>query len=248
MPPRRIKIVGCQPVEILGDIQRSASAILDYSREAEEAGAQLVCFPECFLQGYVVEAGHAKSLAISLSSARFAAILKQLEKLSLTIVFGMIEEQGGRFYLTAVVVKSGVLQGAYRKTQLLPGESKVFTPGSQYPVFDLDGIKFGINICYDLNFASCADQVAKQGGQLLVCPCNNMLKTQAANEWKDKHNVIRALRCQESKLWLLSSDVTGERDGRISYGPTAVIDPAGCVVAQAPLSQPGLVAYEIETR
>ncbi len=241
----RIEIVGCQPEEILGDVKGSAATIFAYSLEAEKSGAKLVCFPECYLQGYLVDPQHSKDLAISLDSEEFASLLEQFETLDLTIVFGMIETRDDVLFNTAVVVKNGVLEGAYRKINLLPGESKVFAPGNSYPLFNLEGIKFGINICYDLNFPNCANLVAKQGAQLLVCPCINMLKIKAAQEWKEKHNAIRALRCKESNLWLLSSDVTGERDGRISYGPTAVIDPAGRVVAQTLLNEPGSVSYEI---
>jgi predicted amidohydrolase len=45
-------------------------------------------------------------------------------------------------------------------------------------------------------------------------------------------------------LWLISSDVTGERDGRIAWGPTAVLDPDGQVVAQLPLEEPGLLIFD----
>ncbi len=48
------------------------------------------------------------------------------------------------------------------------------------------------------------------------------------------HNSVRGERCRETGLWLVSADVTGERDGRISLGPTAVPNPAGEVVAQLP--------------
>ena len=44
---------------------------------------------------------------------------------------------------------------------------------------------------------------------------------------------------------MLSSDVTGERDDRVSYGPTALLNPQGEVVAQVPLLQPGLIVEEV---
>jgi len=47
---------------------------------------------------------------------------------------------------------------------------------------------------------------------------------------------------------LVSADVTGERDGRISWGPTAVLNPVGEVVAQLPLEQPGLLVFDIPSR
>jgi hypothetical protein len=50
-----------------------------------------------------------------------------------------------------------------------------------------------------------------------------------------------------ARVWLLSSDVTGERGGRISYGPTAVIDPRGTVVDQVPLMTTGMALAEIDS-
>jgi predicted amidohydrolase len=45
----------------------------------------------------------------------------------------------------------------------------------------------------------------------------------------------------------MSSDITGERDGRVAWGPTAVLDPAGGVVSQLPLEKPGLLIYDMPT-
>jgi 5-aminopentanamidase len=241
----KIKVAACQPTEVLSDESISIATMLEYSSKAQMKGAVLTCFPECYLQGYIVEPERSRKLAISLDSDHFSSILAQLGRLDITIVFGLIEIRHNLLFNTAVVVKKGSLLGAYRKSNLTTGESKVFTPGDEYPVFDLDGIRFGINICYDLNFQRCAKQVAAQGAQLLVCPCNNMLRRSAAVEWKEKHNQIRALRCKEANLWLISSDVTGEREGRISYGPTAVISPEGQVVSQAELESPGMIIHDI---
>ena len=79
----------------------------------------------------------------------------------------------------------------------------------------------------------------------MVCPCYNMLSYGNAEKWKFKHNAIRAERTVETGLWLISADVTGERDGQISYGPTALIDPHGSVVTQVPLLEEGMIVQEI---
>ena len=72
-----------------------------------------------------------------------------------------------------------------------------------------------------------------------------MLENSVAEKWKLKHNSIRSQRCIETGLWLISSDVTGRIDGKVSYGPTAVINPKGKVVKQLPLMQPGLLIHEV---
>jgi predicted amidohydrolase len=66
-----------------------------------------------------------------------------------------------------------------------------------------------------------------------------------AEALRNKHNSVRAERCRETGLWLVSADVTGERDERISWGPTAVINPSGDVVAQLPLEETGLLIFDI---
>jgi apolipoprotein N-acyltransferase len=43
----------------------------------------------------------------------------------------------------------------------------------------------------------------------------------------------------------MSSDVTGARDGRIAWGPTAILNPSGEVIAQLPLDTPGLLVFEM---
>ncbi len=178
------------------------------------------------------------------SSDLFTEILKQLAELPPLLVIGMIEKEGEKLYITAVVVKQGQLLGCYRKTKLAPFES-VFELGEQAPIFEVEGLRFGVNICYDLNFSECSAAIANQDAHLMVCPCYNMLSYGNAEKWKFKHNTIRAERTVETGLWLISSDVTGERDGQISYGPTALIDPHGKIVAQVPLLEEGMIVQEI---
>lgn len=72
-----------------------------------------------------------------------------------------------------------------------------------------------------------------------------MMRYQNAEFWKDKHNESRTERAKEGKLYILSSDVTGSRDGRISYGPTALIDDKGKVIEQVPLGEVGLLIITI---
>lgn len=241
---RSITIAACQVPIIYNDIRKSLEVMLEYAVRAEEQGAKLVCFPECYLQGYIVDDQQTAQIAHDLSSLEFQAILQPLSKVKSILVFGVIERHEQRLFNTAVVVQHGELLGRYRKTKLLPGEN-IFEAGHDYPVFEVDQLKFGINICYDMNFPECADAVAKQNAHLLVCPSNNMMRYENAEKWKDKHNESRIQRARESGLWILSSDVTGEMNDRISYGPTALIDPQGKIVVQVPLLEEGLLVHDI---
>lgn len=239
-----LRIAAAQTPEFIEDTEAALACLVDFAARAETAAASLLCFPEGFLQGYLLDEATARRHALDLASPAFADVLARLPRTGPMLVFGLIEVDGGQLFNTAVVVHHGVLVGRYRKTHLMAGES-LFSPGSDALVFELGGLRFGINICYDTNFPEAARKLADGGATLLVCSANNMHRRSTSEAFREVHNAVRGERCRETGLWMVSSDVTGERDGRVSWGPTAVLDPTGKVVAQLPLDQPGLLIFDI---
>ena len=241
-----MRIAAAQTPELLEDLPAALAYLAAIMAQAHREHAALLCLPEAFLQGYLTDADAARRHALDLSSPRFANLLAQLPEHAPTTVVGLIETDGDALYNTAVVLSGRTLVGRYRKRHLLRSE-RCFRPGHETPVFDLNGLRFGINICFDANFPDAAQAVAQQGASLLLCPANNMLPQQAARDWKDKHNPVRAERCRETGLWLMSADVTGARDNHIAWGPTAVLNPSGQIAAQLPLNTPGLLVFDLPT-
>lgn len=242
---RKIKVGACQLPDIQGDLERTLSLIEEFAVKASDEDVGLLCFPECFLQGYLLEQEEARGYGLDLRSPEFAEVLGQLSHLKPTMVIGLIEVENGLLYNTAVVITRGRLKGAYRKVHLLERES-IFEPGRSYPVFESKGFRFGINICCDARFPEAARSVVEQGAHAILCPANNMLEREIAEKWKDLHNEIRMERAVESNLWSVSSDVTGKHDGCVALGPTAVISPDGKVLEQVPRFEVGMVQAEIE--
>lgn len=239
-----VRVAACQVQDIREDVDAALTVVVEYATRATAGGADLVCFPECYLQGYLLQEETAREHAIDLNSAAFAAVLKRLASIPATIVLGLIEQCEGRLFNTAVVVEQGRLAGRYRKSRLLPHE-RFFHAGSCCPVFEVRHVKFGVNICYDTQSPESAAAVASTGARLIVCPANNMMNSQAAERWKDRHNEVRRQRVKETGLWLVSSDVTGTHGNSIGLGPTAIIAPDGRVVAQVPLQETGIVTAKI---
>lgn len=240
-----MRIATCQLPEVLGDQERAMSLMYKYAEEEERQGADLVCFPECFLQGYDIRPEHIASVAIELGSPILDGLLGSFIPIQPVMVFGLIEKVDGFAYNSALAIKGGKVIAHYRKRYLLKKESYVFKCGSGFPVFDVCGTKVSINICHDLSVSKSIKTAAASGVTVLVCPCNNMLPREVAEEWKSRHNEIRSRHAKDHGVWIVSSDVAGERDQCISYGPTAVIDPMGTVIAQVPLQEVGMVVAEI---
>lgn len=225
--------------------------MLRFAQEAAGRNVDLLLFPECFLTGYVLSESYMADYAYDLESAPFAAILRQLALVKPVLVFGLGEKWAGKYYNSAVVVNRGKVLGVYRKTHLIDPNELFFTPGEDYPIFEIKGLKYGINICYDTQFSDAAKAVADKGAQLLLSPAQNMLRRESAEYWKCKHNDICVERVKETGLWFVRSDVTGIRPAgqygveRIAYGPTEAMNPQAEVVARVPLMTVGMITVDI---
>ncbi|MFA1624622.1 carbon-nitrogen hydrolase family protein [Rhizobium mongolense] len=242
---KTVRIAAAQTPEFRDQIEAATEYAIDIVAQAEENNASLICFPECFLQGYLTDERSARRVALDLRSDGFGSFLSRFSNARLMIVLGLIEIEDGRIFNTAVVVKRGVVVGCYRKQHLLNGE-RAFDAGKDTPISSKSmACVLGINICNDTNFPEAARKVADLGAALIVCCANNMMPSQNAGMFKDLHNATRGDRCRDTGLWLVSSDVTGERDGRVAWGPTAILNPEGEAVAQLALGEPGLLFFDI---
>jgi predicted amidohydrolase len=246
-----VRVAACQTPEIIGDPSTALSVMLRFAKEAEDKNVDLLLFPECFLTGYILSETYMAKYAYDFESEHFAAILQQLEHVRPVLVFGVSEKKSDKYFNSAVVVDRGEIIGVYRKTHLIEPNEAFFTPGSDYPIFEIKGLKYGINICYDTQFSDSAKAVADQGAQLLLIPAQNMLRREKAEKWKYKHSEIGAERVKETGLWYVRSDVTGIRPPdqygveRSAYGPTQAMNPKAEVVAQVPIMTVGLIIVDI---
>ena len=238
------KLAACQVPSIPGDVSGALAKIIEYAQRAERVGAKLICFPEAYLQGYEVSGHHVRRFAMEIQSPEFERVLYQLQNLNLLLVIGIIERDGPSFFNSAVVVERGSVICRYRKMHLLPSERAIFEAGDQPAVFELSGETIGISICADLNYPESVRVTAEAGARIIVCPCNNSMSQANAEKWKARHNEIRSERARESNIWLLSSDVTGRIGHRISYGPTALIEPSGRVLDQVPIMTTGMIVAD----
>lgn len=143
-------------------------------------------------------------------------------------------------YNTSLVFdRGGTLAAAYRKIHLfdveIPGrvamrESSRFAAGSEPVAFDLEGVRVGMSICYDLRFPELYRQLAIDGARMLLAPAAFMTHT-----GRDHWEVLLRARAIENQCYVLAAAQIGDHDpGRNCFGRSMVVDPWGTVIAQAP--------------
>ena len=148
------------------------------SGQAAGEGAALVVFPEAAMCDFGRPTDDLRRVAEPLDGPFISAMRKVTERDHLTLVIGMFESGPGEqfVYNTAVVINpTDGLVGTYRKRHLFDSlgdtESARITPGIRDPpLFEVDGFKVGVAICYDLRFASFIEGVANRGADLLALP------------------------------------------------------------------------------
>ena len=83
------------------------------------------------------------------------------------IVAGIVEREGSTLYNTAILLdRAGRVAGKYRKVYLPREEIEGgVTPGNSYPVFETDFGKIGMMICWDVQYADPARNLALKGAE-----------------------------------------------------------------------------------
>jgi predicted amidohydrolase len=236
------KIATYQAQDIQDDIPSSIHAISLAMEEADANGINVLCFQECFLQGYTLNETETRKRALNLASAQFTKLLKKLADYKTAAIVGVIEEENGLYFNTAAVIQRGALLGKYRKVHLF---EKNFQPGENYPVFAVDGLCFGINICYDARFAEGAKALATQGAKVIFYPLNNRLPTEKAIKYREMHLPNLIERAKETGCWIVSSDVVVEDAHTIGYGFSAIVNPSGEIIQSIPELKTGMVSCDI---
>ncbi|MEU4775677.1 carbon-nitrogen hydrolase family protein [Micromonospora sp. NPDC023644] len=227
----------------------AAEAVLE---RAAAAGADLALLPE-FVDYLGPAVGLPEPEPVDGEVGRFFA--DRARRLGIWLIAGSIHERGpdpDRTWNTSLVFdRSGTLAASYRKIHLydveIPGrvsylESATVAPGDQPVVVDVEGLRVGLSICYDLRFPELYRQLVIEGGaQLLVVPAAFMVHT-----GRDHWEVLLRARAIENQCFVAAAGQIGDHEpSRTCYGRSMVIDPWGTVLTQVP-DGPGLAVADLD--
>jgi len=156
-----------------------------------------------------------------------ASFLQELaKKHQVNIVGGSIaNKKDGKFYNTSIVVnREGAIVYKYDKIHLVPmlNEHEYLSGGTEkVQTFELEGVKMGLIICYDLRFPELARKLALEGAQILHVVAEWPLARK--EHWK---NLLLA-RAIENQMFVVASNIVGTNEGDVFGGRSMIIDPWG---------------------
>lgn len=200
----------------------------------------LVVCPELFLSGYDIGAlVHDRAEPAAGPSAN--RLKDMAQRLGTTIIAGYPEQDGDVIHNAAMVCfADGKRRMNYRKRLIPPGfEGNYFTPGDAQCLFDLNGWKLAVLICYDVEFPEYVRQAVLNGADLVVAP------TALRRKWGIVADTMLPTRAFENGVYILYANHAGT-EGNCEYlGRSVILGPDGTEHARAGDSEE-LIAAELD--
>ena len=219
--------------------------------EASEAGAEIVCFPECFVPGYrwpgrdAAPAPDARFLEGAWSTVAAAA-----RRANVAVVLGTERLVDGALRATALVLdRGGAVLGWQDKVQVDPSEDGLYTPGSERRVFRVGPLAFGVVICHEgWRYPETVRWAARRGARLVFHPHVHEAEPGGFRpaRFADPANTFheKAALCRAAENTIFFATVNCASEG--SPTTSAVIRPDGSVQAFQPYGKPGLLVADLD--
>lgn len=219
-----------------GNIPAGLSVVDGALAGAAAAGADMLVMPEAFLPGY--------NAVTTAPPAGWAVVHPALadmcrrHRTGLTI--GLPDYTDGAVFNTALTLADdGTQIASYRKIQLFgDAEAALYTPGDQLVTFDFRGTRFGLLICYDVEFPEHTRALARAGAEVILVPTANMMPFVNVNQ------IVVPARAAESAITIVYANYCGA-EGALTYtGLSGIFGPDGYALA-AKGTNSGLIVEDV---
>lgn len=247
-----IKVAAAIPHVKVANCAFNASQIINIIKEASRKEVQLIAFPELCITGYTCADLFQQQLLLEEAEKALQLIMNETADLNIVSVVGMPIVIEGALINAAVAIRGNILLGIVPKTYI-PNykefyEKRWFTSATEITadgtvlcsswgeiksnlLFDINGTKFGIEICEDLWAPVPPSSIlATQGADIIV-------NISASNEVIGKHKYLQSLIAQQSARclagYLYSSAGFGESTTDIVFAGNAMIYENGTLLAEA---------------
>lgn len=236
---KNVRIAAAQFNILEGDKETNLKRALDYIRSAAAQGAKLVLLPEMFLTGYPLHIPMSE-LAEPLEGNTLRCIQAAAKELKIAIVGSYPEWdlQDTCSYNTAFFIgEDGGIMGKYRKIHLFDQENHFVEAGRNICVVDYCGLRYGLLICFDLEFPEPARALAMAGAQVLLVVSANM------EPYGLFHRIFVRARAIENHVYVAYCNRTGSNNAYSFCGESCLVNPLGELISELGQDEDLLVGH-----
>ena len=214
----KMKISIVQFKSTLGEVKENFSTAAKLIEAAKNS--DVILLPELWSTGYYPTP--VENFADVDGERTIEFLCAAAKKFSVNIIGGsVVVESGGKIFNRCLVAnRHGELVAAYDKTHLFSfaQEDKVFTAGDKISTVELDGVRCGLAICYDLRFPEFIRKIALAGAEIIFIPAAWSLKRLTPRQ------ILTKARAIENQVFLVFAN---------SSGKSELVNPRGEVIAES---------------
>ncbi len=227
----RMRIAVDQWRPVTGGVAEGLARLERAAVRASEAGADILVLPEMALSGYNIGAEAVRSVAEHEAGAIEAAlaVIARRNRIGLVAGYPRPNGEGGCLNAARFVGPDGTTLARYAKTHLYGSvDRNQFVEGPALsPVVELGGWRFGLAICYDIEFPETARALALAGAEVILVPTANM--------WPYASISMRIVpaRAEENAVYVAYANYCGGEAEFDYVGLSCICAPTGDELARA---------------
>ena len=240
---RQLRIGMAQINTIVGDLDGNTQRILEAIDEARSLGVDLLTFPELAICGYPPEDLLFKPQFIEENLKSLGQVINHSSEL--TIVVGFVDAKDD-LHSAAAFIHDGKLAGVYHKIYLpnygVFDENRYFRTGSECPVYIINGVGVGINICEDIWYeAGPTTAQAYAGAEVIV----NISASPYHFGKRNFRERMLATRASDNVAIVAHNNLVGGQDELVFDGNSMVLDEKGQLIARGKQFEEDLIVADL---
>ena len=241
--PGRLRVAAVQMIfanSIPGNLDRIERA----AKQAAQAGADVVLFPECATTGYACDFSALQPAPLREALRTLGALAAKLE---VHLLVGSPVFAGRRLFNGLLVFdRRGRLAHTYAKCQLTEGDRRWFTPGNSLALFSLDGVGATAIICHERRYPELVRLPVMAGAQIVFHP-NAGLDELAVSKAKRRGRDGIPVRAFENAVYYVFANSVGPQGGgKWSAGDSKIVAPDGSFLQLADNRREAVLVAELD--
>lgn len=246
-----MRIGHCQYECKSGDFAGNLAKVVKGLELAQKDRVEILSFPECFLTGYQDREEEVRKHAFAADSGKMMEVLDKTSRFEPTVIVGFNETRGKDLYNTCLVAHKGHLLGLYSKCMAY---MKFHKQGRDFPVFERNGVKFGVIICADGGYIEPARILALKGAKIIFAPHYNYINKEGLIRHFMQVRGDHIARARDNYVYFVrgnnvavskETSITGY-DG-VGYGDSYIVDPLGEIVVRSRRQVEDYIFADVDT-
>lgn len=232
--------IGAYQFAVSGSMDDNYHRIQSAIQHAIHKDVHLIIFPECALTGYPPRDIENSSVDFDKLNSMYKRIQEIVDTQLIYVILGSIIKKDDLCYNSALFFSPHREVQVYHKRALWGWDKDNFSIGQQNGVFDVDGWKIGVRICFEVRFPEFFRELYKENTDLNVI----LFYDTSDKENLDRYELIKShvkTRAVENVTYTLAVDTCSS----YQTAPTILYDRSGHALRELERNKEGLLIFDL---